>query len=88
MIDVDCEAGGAYDVLLQDGEFRLVRDPQFYHECIVQHHCDNPLNTEKTYCDLEQGWHYCWAREETCTACGVEVPVPILGLKTLHHWEI
>ncbi len=87
MIDVDCEAGGTYDVLLLDGEFRLVRDPQFDHECMIQHHCDNPLDTDEMYCDLERGWHYCWIAQQACAGCEVEVPVAILGLKHLFMWE-
>ena len=87
MHDIDTEAGEEYDVLIQDKDFRVIKDPQSHHKYMVQHHCDNPLNTDDLYCDLRRGWYFCWNGEKTCAGCAALVPPEVTGFVTLLTWE-
>jgi hypothetical protein len=75
------------DVLLQMGDFRLVRDPAQPGQCMIQHSCDNRRQTNSTYCDLKNGWCYCWSGEKQCAGCGTAVPEVTRGIFLLHNWE-
>jgi hypothetical protein len=87
MRDVDTEGGDTYDVLIQDNNFRIIRDPGSRIHQMIQHHCDNPNGTDETYCDPQRGWYYCWHGERTCSGCDAPVPSQVLGFITLIDWE-
>jgi hypothetical protein len=87
MRDVDCDVGEEYEVLIQDNDFRIIKDPGDASGSMIQHHCDNPLKSDDMYCDLPRGWHYCWAGDRECTGCAAPVPSRVLGFLKLMAWE-
>ena len=75
------------EVLMQAGDFRLVRFGMGENSAIIQHHCSNKFDTGHTFCDPTNGWYYCWGGERKCAGCGAETPPEMVGLKTLYEWE-
>jgi hypothetical protein len=75
------------EVLIQLGEFRLVRHSDPFGDGVIQHHCNNKRGTHLGFSDPENGWWYCWESERKCAGCHTSTPDEIVGLHMIHNWE-